>query len=215
MPTHAAMSARPEPSPDDPLATKTDLTAGADIAAARNAELAPLLARVALGDRSAFARLYAVSAPHLFALVLRMLRNRGLAEDVLQDVFTNVWQRAGTYRADLSPPMAWLTGVARNAAISALRRPHLADGPLADDALAQVPDESEAGPLERLVGRRETGRLHQCFGALSGLQRQLLALAYYRGMAHAELSDYLGQPLGTVKTRLRRALQLLKECLDR
>jgi len=90
--------------------------------AARSHELAQLMSRCALGDRAAFARLYDLTSPHLFAVVLRIQRDRALAEDLLQEVYVNLWRSAGSFDAAQSQPMTWLTSVARNKAIDSLRR---------------------------------------------------------------------------------------------
>src|SRR5215510_9785756 len=90
--------------------------------AARSHELAHLMSRSALGDRAAFARLYDLTSPHLFAVVLRIQRDRALAEDLLQEVYVNVWRSVGSFDAAQSQPMTWLTSVARNRAIDSLRR---------------------------------------------------------------------------------------------
>src|SRR5262245_20828973 len=90
--------------------------------AARSHELAHLMSRSALGDRTAFARLYDLTSPHLFAVVLRIQRDRALAEDLLQEVYVNVWRSVGSFDAAQSQPMTWLTSVARNRAIDSLRR---------------------------------------------------------------------------------------------
>ena len=89
---------------------------------ARSLEIAPLIARSALGDRDAFRQLYEATCPQLFAVVLRIQRDRALAEDLMQDIYVNVWRAAGSFDAAQSQPMTWLTSIARNRAIDSLRR---------------------------------------------------------------------------------------------
>ena len=191
----------------------------------RSHELAALLARTALGDRAAFARLYERTSGHLFAVVLRVQRDRALAEDLLQEVYVSVWRAAGGFDAARAQPLTWLTSIARNRAIDSLRRqqtqPQLLSTTRDDsDDDADAPDDvarataDEPGPLELLDRASDARQLTQCMGGLSATQRQSLALAFYDGLSHAEVADHLRQPLGTVKSWLRRALQSLRQCLD-
>ena len=187
----------------------------------RSVELAQLLSRAGLGDRAAFAKLYAQSSAHLFAVVLRINRDRAQAEDILQEVYVNVWRAAASFNAAQSQPLTWLTSIARNRAIDSLRRantqPQLRSGHASDDEDSDVYDETAddgPGPLELLSRAAEARQLQHCMKDLSAPQRQSLALAYFDGLSHAEVADQMGQPLGTVKSWVRRALMLLKGCLD-
>lgn len=187
----------------------------------RSVELAQLLGRAGLGDRAAFARLYEQSSAHLFAVVLRINRDRAQAEDILQEVYVNVWRAAAGFDAAQSQPLTWLTSIARNRAIDSLRRantqPQLRSGHASDDEESDVYDETaddSPGPLELLSRAAEARQLQNCMQDLSAPQRQSLALAYFDGLSHAEVADQMGQPLGTVKSWVRRALMALKGCLD-
>jgi RNA polymerase sigma-70 factor (ECF subfamily) len=190
----------------------------------RSHELAALLARTALGDRAAFARLYERTSGHLFAVLLRVQRDRAQAEDLLQEVYVSVWRAAAGFDAARAQPLTWLTSIARNRAIDSLRRqqtqPQLLSSTRDDDddddspdAVARAADEAP-GPLELLDRASDARQLTQCMNGLSATQRQSLALAFYDGLSHAEVADHLRQPLGTVKSWLRRALQSLRQCLD-
>jgi RNA polymerase sigma-70 factor (ECF subfamily) len=191
--------------------------------AARSHELAQLMSRSALGDRNAFARLYDLTSGHLFAVVLRVQRDRALAEDLLQEVYVNVWRSVGSFDAAQSQPMTWLTSVARNKAIDSLRRAqsqpllqsvHREDDDDRPDLDQQLADESP-GPVELLTQAGDARRLNTCMQGLSASQRQSVALAFFDGLSHAEVAEHLHQPLGTVKSWVRRALLSLKECLER
>lgn len=188
-------------------------------------ELTALMARVSLGDRQAFEALYRRSANRLFAIVLRIQRDRGQAEEILQEVYVKVWRSAGSFDADRSTPMAWLSSVARHCAIDSLRRrgtepvtvsPYRAadDGDGEEDWL-QGQASAEPGPLELLRQASERSQLEHCLAGLSGPQRSSLALAYYQGLSHQEVAQSLRQPLGTVKSWVRRGLLSLRDCLDR
>jgi RNA polymerase sigma-70 factor (ECF subfamily) len=189
----------------------------------RSRELSSLLARSGLGDRAAFAQLYERSSGHLFAVVLRIQRDRAQAEDLLQEIYVSVWKAAASFDAARSQPLTWLTHIARNRAIDSLRRakaqPRLesttrGDGDERPDATDMTADEGP-GPLELLNRASHARELSHCLESLSPPQRQSVALAFFDGLSHAEVAEHLKEPLGTVKSWVRRALQTLKGCLER
>ena len=188
----------------------------------KSREISQLLARSGLGDRAAFGKLYARTSGHLFAVVLRIQRDRGQAEDLLQEVYVSVWKAAASFDAARSQPLTWLTHIARNRAIDSLRRaraqPRTESLTRDDD---ERPDPAEAlasnapGPLDLLGLASDRRELNQCLERLSPPQRQSVALAFFDGLSHAEVAEHLREPLGTVKSWVRRALNTLKGCLDR
>ncbi|MBC7991923.1 MAG: sigma-70 family RNA polymerase sigma factor [Rhizobacter sp.] len=189
----------------------------------RSRELSRLLARAGLGDRAAFATVYERTSSHLFAVVLRINRDRAQAEDVLQEVYVNVWRAAQSFDAAQSQPLTWLTSIARNRAIDSLRRKqtepqtqpaHLSnDSEEERDVYDDVAD-SAPGPLALLSQASDARALSSCMQGLTAQQRQSVALAFYDGLSHAEVADQMRQPLGTVKSWVRRALLSLKSCLE-
>ena len=188
----------------------------------RSRELSQLLARAGLGDRAAFARLYEQTSGHLFAVVLRIQRDRALAEDLLQEIYVNVWKAAAGFDAARSQPLTWLTSIARNRAIDSLRRagaqPQTVSTTRDDDddrpdAVETLADEAP-GPLDLLGRASDARQLSHCMEGLSPPQRQSVALAFFDGLSHAEVAEQLRQPLGTVKSWVRRALTALKGCLE-
>jgi RNA polymerase sigma factor (sigma-70 family) len=186
----------------------------------RSRELAQLLARTGLGDRQAFAQLYQRSSGHLFAVVLRIQRDRALAEELLQEIYVAVWKAAAGFDAARSQPLTWLTAIARNRAIDSLRRaaakPRIAPRALTDDDEAdEGPPDDRPGPLDLLQRASDARDLSRCMQDLSAPQRQSVALAFFDGLSHAEVAAQLRQPLGTVKSWVRRALAALKSCLER
>lgn len=191
----------------------------------RSAMLAEALARVALGDRAAFATLYKACSAHLFGVILRINPDRAQAEDILQDVFVTLWRVAPSFDAARSQPMTWLTSIARHRAIDSRRRHKTAVQTVSRVAAGREPDQevdlltelpsADAGPLELLERAAQAQDLARCMQKLSAEQRQCMALTYYQGLSHAEVAQHLAQPLGTVKSWLRRALGALKDCLDR
>ena len=190
----------------------------------RSVELSRLLARTGLGDRGAFATLYERTSSHLYAVVLRINRDRTQAEDVLQEVYVGVWHAAQGYDAALSQPLTWLTSLARNRAIDSLRRARTRPQIQTSSAIAATGQEEEdvydsvvgsaADPLDLLARASEARALEACMQDLSALQRQCVALAFFHGLSHAEVAAQLRQPLGSVKSWVRRALLALKSCLQ-
>ena len=175
-----------------------------------DAELEQLLARCALGDRAAFKALYEATSPQIYASLLRLLRRRDAAEDVLQETFVAVWRRAGDYRADKGRPITWLTSIARDRARDILRRQGR-EQPLPEDA--EPVDESTHEEHDVVAGR-SARRLSSCMERLGAEQQRCVHLAYVDGLTHADIARALSAPLGTVKSWLRRALQALKQCMD-
>jgi RNA polymerase sigma-70 factor (ECF subfamily) len=192
---------------------------------AKSRELSQLLARTGLGDRAAFARLYELSSAQIFGVLLRIQRDRALAEDLLQEVYVSVWKAAAGFDAARAQPLTWLTSIARNKAIDSLRRaqaqPQLEstsrdedDDDAPPDAVARAAS-PEPGPMEMLAQASDARRLQQCMQGLTAAQRQSVALAFFDGLSHSEVADQLRLPLGTVKSWVRRALLSLKGCLER
>ena len=190
----------------------------------RSHTLAQLLSRSALGDRAAFKQLYETTSAHLYAVLLRIQRDRAVAEDLLQEVYVSAWKAAGSFDAQQSQPLTWLTHIARNKAIDSLRRanaqPRLESVHHDDDDddrpdLDQRMVDDSPGPADLLERASDARELGHCMAGLSAQQRQSVALAFFDGLSHAEVAEQLRQPLGTVKSWVRRGLLALKSCLDR
>lgn len=190
----------------------------------RSQALGALLSRSALGDRAAFKQLYDLSSGHLYAVILRIQRDRDLADDLLQEVYVNAWKAAGSFDAQRSQPLTWLTHIARNKAIDSLRRAQAQpkfESVHADHDDDDRPDSDQRlvddapGPADLLERASDARQLGHCMQGLSAQQRQSVALAFFEGLSHAEVADQLRQPLGTVKSWVRRALMTLRGCLER
>jgi len=182
----------------------------------KSAHLAQLLARTALADQAAFAALYQLTASHLYGVALRILREPALAEDLLQEAFVNIWHHAGTYAAEKAKPQTWLASIVRNRCLDQLRRRE-------PDTLTMTRNEDEAEmefealgptPEELLLSGADAHSVRGCIEGLEGAQKQAIALAFVRGMSHAELALHLREPLGTVKSWVRRGLERLRKCLE-
>ena len=189
----------------------------------RSLELSRLLARAGLGDRAAFATLYEHTSSHLLGVVLRIHRDRAQAEDILQEVYVNVWRAAQSFDAAQSQPLTWLSSIARNRAIDSLRRTQTQPKFRSTISSTTLDEETDVydtvasdapGPLDLLSRASDARALASCMEGLSAQQRQSVALAFFDGLSHAEVADSMRQPLGTVKSWVRRALLTLKGCLD-
>ena len=178
-----------------------------------NERLAALLAQAGLGNRAAFADLYEATKSKLFAVSLRIVRERHIAEEVLQDSFVNIWNNATKYAVGQSAPMTWMTAIVRNRSLDIVRRP-FAEVQDEDDFFATNMEDERPGPDEQLVARRDQAKIEHCMKGLEGEQQQTISLAFFQGLSHSEVASHLGRPLGTVKTHIRRGLQKLKGCLE-
>jgi RNA polymerase sigma-70 factor (ECF subfamily) len=166
-----------------------------------------LIERAAGGDRSAFELLYQRYARPVFGLALRRLGDRGRAEDAVQETFASIWRSAGTYRPDRGPGAPWLYAVARNAIVDRARN--------RTEIPADIPDEPahEPGPAEQAEQGWVSWRVHRALEELNEREREVISLAYWSGLSQSEVAEFLGIPLGTVKTRTRAALARLAEIM--
>lgn len=174
-----------------------------------------LVARVAAGDRRAFEALYDRYAATVFGLALKMLGDREVAEDAVQEIFWRVWRRLGSF--DRSRAFApWLFGIAHNYCIDELRRRKVRPRLVYEDddhpILSDIPDDTDIGETAILAEQRQVVR--SALEQLPEEQRQALLLAYFGGLTQQEIAAQLGNPLGTVKTRMRLGLQKLRALLQ-
>ncbi|GJD49987.1 ECF RNA polymerase sigma factor SigK [Methylobacterium crusticola] len=175
-------------------------------------DLPALIAGVAAGRRDALAALYGRTAPKLFGIVLRIVRDRGAAEDVLQDVYLRVWQSAAGYAPEAGRPMAWLASIARHRAIDVVRRRRevaMPSGGDEEDWLQRVAD-----PRDREAEALSREALLYCLARLDPQQRDCVVRAYCEGLSREELAARYDRPVNTVKTWLHRGLAMLRGCLD-
>jgi RNA polymerase sigma-70 factor, ECF subfamily len=164
-----------------------------------------LLERIVKRDAEAVGELYDRHSSLLYGLILRILRNASEAEEVLQDVFLQMWKRAETFDGARGTPVAWLVRIARNRAIDRLRANTVNMRTL--EAPPPPPSES---PEARAALSEEQRALGRALDVLSAEERQLLEHAYFLGLTQSELAERFDLPLGTVKTRIRTALMTLR-----
>ena len=177
------------------------------------AEQAGWLRACAGGEREALERLYRVTAPQLFAVALRILRRRDLAEEVLQDSFVAVWRHATSFDERRGTALAWMASIVRNQAIDLLRR-RGREAPLDPESMNAWEDPS-AGPLDLAAVSESARALRACLDELEESPRRSLVLAYYEGLTLEEVAARMRAPIGTVKSWVRRSLMRLRSCLER
>ncbi len=168
-----------------------------------------LIARTAKGDRKAFGHLYLQTKSKLFGIVLRIVKDRARAEEVLQEAYLRVWRNAQKYESSAGRPIPWMAAIAHNAAIDEVRR--------AGSGRTLSLDEDGAVPelMDPLVAADavEMKALQDCLAALDPEHRRCVLLAYYEGYSREELSEVFDRPVGTIKSWLHRALSTLQTCL--
>jgi RNA polymerase sigma-70 factor, ECF subfamily len=174
-----------------------------------------LIRRMAAGDREAFSSFYDRYASLVYPLIVRIVRDRSDAADVLQDVFWEAWQGASGYDPGRGTPEAWMITRARARAIDKIRavrrRGETFVAPV-DDTIAAAPDVAGGDAAERAADRDV---IRGALGQLSLPQREAIELAYYAGLTQTEIAERLKQPLGTVKTRIRLGLERLRDAVGR
>ena len=180
---------------------------------ARRSQIVALLARVGAGDRGALRDLYDRTSAKLFGVCLRICADKDGAQDVLQEVYIAVWNRAAAYDPERSSPITWLATIARNRAIDWQRARHHVDDALPLDAAAKVRDDAISAP-DRIDDTRESARLHACLDTLETRTSAAIREAYFAGFSYAELAARQAVPLGTMKSWIRRGLERLRKCLS-
>lgn len=170
-------------------------------------ETAAALRRCAQGDRPALRVVFENEASAMLGVAYRILRRRDLAEEIVQDAFVRVWQKAASYDPELGSPRSWLNAIARNLALNALR-----------DGRRELPLNEEIADRQRHAEEgatclAENSALRRCLEGLDETRRACLLLAYVGGFSHGEIAGRLQAPLGTVKAWIRRGLLSLRECM--
>ncbi len=178
------------------------------------ARLTRALADIAAGDREALKLLYRRTSPKLLGVCLRILGDRGEAEDVLQETYVAVWNRAGAYDPERGlSPITWLATIARNKAIDRARASQRPRGVSSLDEAMEVAD--PATPADDLLARGETtARLAACLQELDPKHAEAVRTAFFDGVTYESLAQRMNIPLGTMKSWIRRSLQRLRTCLD-
>ena len=177
-------------------------------------QLVLLLAQCALKNQHSFKELYKHTSAKLYGVALRILRRQDWAEEVLQECYVNIWNHAGDYALAKSAPLTWMTTIVRNRCFDWLRRPHVETTGEEYEIAVEAWQDDAPGPLEQLSASSDAAALERCLQQLEPKQRQSITLAFFNGLSHTELAGHMKQPLGTVKTWVRRGLERLKSCLS-
>jgi RNA polymerase sigma-70 factor (ECF subfamily) len=175
-------------------------------------DLSPLLGLIAQGDRAALATLYDRTSAKLYGICNRVLGSEAEAEEVLQDVYLIVWQKAARFDDAKASPITWLAVLARNRSIDRLRLRRLRTDPIGE--ANDIADDSDSA-LDVIERRQEHGRLAKCLEELDERQRTMIRAAFLDGATYPELSERESVPLGTMKSWIRRGLLRLRGCLER
>ena len=183
------------------------------ISAAMTAEeITKLIVRTSMKDRVAFDSLYKATSAKLFGVCLRVLNDRGEAEEALQEVYVKIWTKADRFAASELSPISWLVAIARNHAIDRIRQRRVATVDI--DAAFDIADPAP-GPEDAAISGAEGDRIQRCLAELQRDRAEAVQRAYLGGESYAELAERYRVPLNTMRTWLRRSLIKLRECLER
>jgi RNA polymerase sigma-70 factor (ECF subfamily) len=175
-------------------------------------DITKLIVRTSMKDRTAFELLYRQTSAKLFGVCLRVLNDRGEAEDALQEVYVKIWTKADRFAVSDLSPISWLVAIARNHSIDRIRARRR---PAADiETVLDVADPTP-GPEAAAVSGDEAGQIHRCLEELEDDRAGAVRGAYLKGESYAELAERYKVPLNTMRTWLRRSLMKLRECLER
>ncbi len=179
-----------------------------------DAELSAVIARTALRDERALARLYDLTFGKVYAVALRILRNAEAAEEAVEDTYWQAWREASRYDPARGRALTWLLTICRSRALDALRRREPAELTGDVESLQSEAAVENTDPYDLLEAIERSSAIHAAIGKLKPQVRQLVALAFFRGLTHQEIADACNMPLGTVKVTLFRACRQLKDCLS-
>ena len=193
-----------------PMYEPADLTASADPDAHLNAQCAGWLAAMGRGEEPALAAFYDATLNRAWALALRITGRREAAEEVLMDAYLQVWKNPAGWSRVRGSPLAWLLVIVRSRALDQLRRRDRAEPHPEPETLGPAAQVGAEDPTDWLLACETGGTLHAALAELDEMQRQLLALAFFRGLSHEEIATHTNLPLGTVKSHLRRGLAALR-----
>lgn len=183
--------------------------------AARDALLAGLILRMVGGDEQALGELYDATLGKVYGLALRITGRADAAEDVVAEVFHQAWRQADRYDPERGRPLTWLMTMAHSRALDSLRRRDEADCHPEPETLVDPEVAHRADPLDLLLCVERDAVLQDALARLDPVQRQLLALSFYRDLSHQEIAEHTRLPLGTVKSHIRRGLQALQSALSK
>jgi len=175
---------------------------------------AELIRAIARGDERAFARLYDLHSPILLGLLIRILKDRAEAEDTLQEVFLQIWQRASDFDETRGRPFTWIVTITRSRAIDRLRSQKSRARVALETALSEMVVSPRRDAADDAIQSEHNEAIHRALAELPEEQRRALLLAYFEGLSQSEIAARLDEPLGTIKTRARSGLSKLRQLLQ-
>jgi RNA polymerase sigma-70 factor, ECF subfamily len=174
-----------------------------------------LLSRTALKDKKAFHSLYLLTSAQLLATLFRIVKNKAIAEDLLQETFIKIWNKADSYHRSKAKAMTWMTSIARNLSIDYLRcqvnkqHENVDDMPIKEILIDLVT------PEQKITETQSSQQIKHCLNQLDDQVKKVILLAYFNGLTHEDIFRQTGTPLGTIKSWIRRGLQKMKHCLEK
>ena len=174
-----------------------------------NAECESLIAQVRMGNSNAFQKLYDLTSPKVYGFLLKMLRSQDLAEDVMQEAYVKLWSTANKYDTRRGTVMAWIHTIARYKALDtiALQKKH-------HETVDDIEELQLMDSLDTINDLQEADSIHNCMQQLASSQRAGIFAAFFQGLTYVELAQSASVPLSTIKSRIRRGLARLKDCLE-
>ena len=175
-----------------------------------------LIRRITLDDQAALEALYGRYSTAVYSLAMYMLKHEALAQDATQETFLNIWLKASSFNADRGQPKSWIMSVAHHKIVDLIRsrrRTSYMTDPGGDETLELLPS-GQASTEEQVEQSLQRERILKALTLLPEAQREVVMLAYFEGYSQSEMAEKLGQPLGTVKTRVRLAMQKLRAALE-
>jgi RNA polymerase sigma-70 factor (ECF subfamily) len=173
--------------------------------------LLPLLQKTAAGNQAAFESLYAQTSGQLYAVALKMLKNKEGAEEATQEAYINIWYKASYYQEGQGTVLTWLVSIVRYRALDIIRHKKVRNEDAHDEEYVGDNTDENASPFQSVKGYP---KLDMCMNELDSQQRQAIHLAYFNGLSHSEVVQHLSTPLGTIKSWIRRGLVSLQRCLN-
>ncbi len=179
-------------------------------------DLATLIEKMRQGDEKAMSGFYDATVSRIYGMAMKIVLRAELAEEVVGDVYLQVWRQARNYKPDRASPIGWLLMICRSRALDLLRREKsVTKNQYQEEETADIKDDAIAEPFEDIMASQTSKKVSEALKLLNKKQRETLSLAFFRDMSHSEISDYTGQPLGTVKSNIRRAQDILRNILDK
>jgi len=179
-------------------------------------DLITLLDSIGKGDELAMSEFYDVTVNRIYGMAMKIVSRTELAEEVVGDVYLQLWRQATNYRAERASPIGWVLMICRSRALDILRREKSATrNQIQENEDFDAEDQSVEAPLDDLMAGETSKLISEALQLLNKKQRETLSLAFYKGMSHKEISEYTGLPLGSVKSNIRRAQDILRNILDK